>query len=45
VDFARVLQTMRDSGVHHGFIEIDVSADPMIAVTRGHRHLQSLQGC
>jgi sugar phosphate isomerase/epimerase len=45
IDFAAVLQTMRATGVAHGFIEIDVSADPFGAVERGHRHIQALKGC
>jgi sugar phosphate isomerase/epimerase len=45
VDFARVLDAMRATGVRHGFVEIDVSADPLRAVARGHAHLRGLQGC
>jgi sugar phosphate isomerase/epimerase len=43
IDFAAVLETMRATGVAHGFIEIDVSADPFGAIERGHRHLQALR--
>lgn len=42
IDFAAVLAAMRDTNVPHGFIEIDVSDDPLGAVERGRRHLDSL---
>ena len=45
IDFAAVLDTMNETGVAHGFIEIDISDDPLGAVERGHRHLQSLRDC
>jgi sugar phosphate isomerase/epimerase len=45
IDFASVLETMNETGVAHGFIEVDVSDDPLGAVERGHRHLQSLRDC
>ena len=45
IDFAAVLHTMDETGVAHGFIEIDVADDPLGAVERGHRHLQSLGAC
>ena len=45
VDFAAVLAAMRDTGVLHGFIEVDVSDDPFGDVRRGHEHLQRLKGC
>jgi len=45
VDFAAVLGAMRAAKVGHGFIEIDVSDDPLAGVKRGHEHLQHLQGC
>lgn len=45
VDFAAVLAAMRAGGVRHGFIEIDVTPDPLGAVDRGRRHLLSLPGC
>jgi sugar phosphate isomerase/epimerase len=45
IDFASVLETMNETGVAHGFIEIDISDDPLGAVERGHRHLQSLGDC
>jgi len=45
VDFAAVLAAMRETGVQHGFIEVDVSDDPIGDVRRGHTHLQTLKGC
>jgi sugar phosphate isomerase/epimerase len=45
IDFAAVIAAMNDTGVAHGFIEIDVTDDPMGAVRRGHAHLQGLKGC
>ncbi|HEY8521910.1 MAG TPA: sugar phosphate isomerase/epimerase [Gammaproteobacteria bacterium] len=45
IDFAAVLAAMAATGVRHGFIEIDVSADPMGAVERGHAHLRALRPC
>ena len=45
VDFAGVLAAMRAAKIAHGFIEIDVSDDPLAGVKRGHEHLQHLQGC
>jgi len=45
VDFTAVLTAMRTAKVMHGFIEIDVSDDPLAGVARGHQHLQRLQGC
>jgi sugar phosphate isomerase/epimerase len=45
IDFAAVLAAMNETGVAHGFIEIDVADDPMGAVRRGHAHLQRLKGC
>jgi sugar phosphate isomerase/epimerase len=45
IDFAGVLAAMNDTGVMHGFIEVDVSDDPLGDVRRGHAHLQSLKGC
>jgi sugar phosphate isomerase/epimerase len=45
VDFGAVLAAMRDTNVSHGLIEIDESEDPLGAVERGHRHLQSLKAC
>jgi sugar phosphate isomerase/epimerase len=45
VDFAAVLAAMRETGVAHGFIEVDVSEDPFGDVRRGHVHLQTLKGC
>jgi hypothetical protein len=40
-----VLAALNDTGVAHGFIEIDVADDPMGAVRSGHAHLQRLKGC
>jgi sugar phosphate isomerase/epimerase len=45
VDFAAVLAAMNETGVKHGFVEIDVSDDPFGDVRRGHEHLQRLKGC
>jgi sugar phosphate isomerase/epimerase len=45
VDFAGVLAAMRETGVVHGYIEVDVSDDPFGDVRRGHAHLQRLKGC
>jgi sugar phosphate isomerase/epimerase len=45
VDFAAVLAALSAAKVGHGFIEIDVSDDPLAGVKRGHQHLQHLQGC
>jgi len=45
VDFAAVLAAMRETGVQHGFIEVDVSDDALGDVRRGHAHLQMLKGC
>ncbi len=45
IDFAAVLAAMRATGVTHGYIEVDVSDDPMGDVRRGHAHLQMLKGC
>jgi len=45
IDFASVLAAMNETGVAHGFIEVDVSDDPLGDVRRGHAHLQMLKGC
>jgi sugar phosphate isomerase/epimerase len=45
VDFGAVLEAMDRTGVAHGFIEVDLSDDPLGAVERGHRYLQMLRGC
>jgi sugar phosphate isomerase/epimerase len=45
IDFAAVLDAMNETGVSHGFIEVDVSDDPLGDVRRGHSHLQMLKGC
>jgi len=45
IDFAAVLAAMNDTGVAHGFIEIDVGDDLMGAVRRGYAHLEMLKGC
>jgi sugar phosphate isomerase/epimerase len=45
VDFAAVLAAMSETGVRHGYIEVDVSEDPFGDVRSGHTHLQRLKGC
>lgn len=45
VDFAAVLAAMDETGVAHGFVEIDVSDDPLGAVRRGHEYLEELRAC
>jgi sugar phosphate isomerase/epimerase len=45
IDFAAVLAAMDETGVAHGFVEIDVSDDPLGAVRRGHEHLEELRAC
>jgi sugar phosphate isomerase/epimerase len=45
IDFAAVLAAMRETAVAHGFIEVDVSDDPLGDVRRGHAHLERLKGC
>jgi sugar phosphate isomerase/epimerase len=45
IDFAAVLAAMNETGVRHGFIEVDVSDDPLGDVRRGHAHLEKLKGC
>lgn len=45
IDFAAVLAAMNETGVTHGFIEVDVSDDPLGDVRRGHAHLEMLKGC
>jgi sugar phosphate isomerase/epimerase len=45
IHFDAVVAAMRDAKVQHAFIEIDVSADPLGAVARGYRYLQTLLAC
>jgi sugar phosphate isomerase/epimerase len=45
IDFVAVLAAMDETGVAHGFVEIDESDDPLGAVARGHRHLEELRAC
>jgi sugar phosphate isomerase/epimerase len=45
IDFAAVLAAMNETGVRHGFIEVDVSDDPLGDVRRGHAYLETLKGC
>ena len=45
IDFAAVIAAMDETGVAHGFVEIDVSDDPLGAVERGQRHLEQLRAC
>lgn len=43
LDWQALLDTMSATGVRHGYIEIDVTDDPLGAVERGHAHLTSLR--
>jgi sugar phosphate isomerase/epimerase len=45
VDFAAVLRAMSETGVAHGFIEVDVSDDPFGDIERGREHLRTLGHC
>jgi sugar phosphate isomerase/epimerase len=45
LDFAAVLRAMRETGVAHGFIEVDVSDDPFGDIERGREHLATLAAC
>jgi len=45
IDFGAVLKAMRETGVQHGFIEVDVSDDALGDVHRGHANLERLKGC
>jgi sugar phosphate isomerase/epimerase len=45
IDFGALLAAMRETGVQHGFIEVDVSDDALGDVRRGHAHLEKLKGC
>jgi sugar phosphate isomerase/epimerase len=45
IDFPALLAAMRAARVAHGFIEIDVSDDPLAGIRRGHEHLSHLQAC
>jgi sugar phosphate isomerase/epimerase len=45
IDFAAVLRAMRETGVGHGFIEVDVSDDPLADIRRGREHLAALSAC
>lgn len=45
IDFGAVLKAMRETGVQHGFIEVDVSDDALGDVRRGHANLEMLKGC
>jgi sugar phosphate isomerase/epimerase len=45
IDFVAVLAAMNETGVRHGFIEVDVSDDALGDVRRGHAHLEALKGC
>lgn len=42
VDFAAVLAAMRETNVAHGFLEVDISDEPLTAVRTGHAHLESV---
>ena len=45
IDFGAVLAAMRDTNVAHAFIEVDYADDPLGAVERGLRYLQSVGAC
>jgi sugar phosphate isomerase/epimerase len=45
IDFAAVLAAMNETGVAHGFLEVDVSDNALGDVRRGTEHLQALQAC
>ena len=41
-DFAPILAALDEIGVAHRFVEVDVSPDPIQAITRGHGYLSQL---
>lgn len=41
-DFAPILAALDEVGVAHRFVEVDVSPDPIQAITRGYGHLSGL---
>jgi sugar phosphate isomerase/epimerase len=45
IDFPAVVAAMDETGVAHGFLEVDVSDDPLGAVERGHEYLEELRAC
>jgi sugar phosphate isomerase/epimerase len=45
IDFGAVLAAMHAANVAHGFIEVDVSDDPLGAVRLGSEHLRTLATC
>jgi sugar phosphate isomerase/epimerase len=45
VDFAAVVEAMRETNVAHAFIEVDYADDPFGAVERGLRHLERVGAC
>jgi len=45
IDYTDVLNALAEARIRHGFIEIDVVAEPLTAIERGHQFLQQLQGC
>lgn len=45
IDFPRVLEAIDAAAVPHAFVEIDVVADPLDAIDRSNRYLQSLASC
>lgn len=45
IDFAAVLRAMSETGVAHGFIEVDVSSDPFGDLRRGREHLAARAVC
>jgi len=45
IDFAAVLRAMSETGVAHGFIEVDVSDDPFGDLRRGREHLAARAVC
>lgn len=42
VDFAAVLEAMRETGVAHGFVEIDLTDQPLTAIRNGLAHIKDV---
>jgi sugar phosphate isomerase/epimerase len=44
IDFSRILAVMQRTGVHHGYVEVDLAqGDPLDACRRGYRYLADLK--